>query len=79
MERNEIKINVVGKSASGKSTIMLMIAEMLRNNGVENVTVTPHLESIDAMILSDKDNDMKNEVLKSINIEIKEVPYTIKF
>ena len=40
MKRDELSITVVGTSASGKSTIVAIIENALREKGFENITTS---------------------------------------
>ena len=69
---NEITINVVGYSATGKSTIQLLIADTLRSYGFNvNVNVTPDYK--DEQDLRYYHKIYGEDILESIHKKIKQI------
>ena len=71
LNRDELMINVVGSSASGKSTIILMIQNMLIDKGL-NVEVT-HTDECPMMTPEQLDLREKTFIERNKKISINEV------
>ena len=70
MKRDELSITVVGTSASGKSTIVAIIENALREKGFENITTSGSMVTDGDYEFTQKNLDKKIEGIKEFNQEI---------
>ena len=73
LERNEIAINVIGYSATGKSTIQHLISKLLRDYGFNVIVKSTDYDGVASKTPEELNLRLSNVLKKNKSITINEV------